>query len=118
MDPVPQLVRILFVENHAVFAATVAAEFLADHEVTVVSTVAAARELLSEAAFEVVLLDYDLDDDKGDALVPDILCLDVRPKVIGISARPEGNAAILAAGADAVCEKLRFGEVGSLLADG
>ena len=38
--------RILFVENHEVFAATVIAEFLAGADVTVVSSVAAASSVI------------------------------------------------------------------------
>lgn len=67
--------------------------------------------LCSNVPFDVVLVDYDLDDGKGDDLVRELMSRVTRPEIIGISARPEGNAALRAAGADAVCSKLRFSEV-------
>ena len=98
-----------------VFAATVIASFLAEHDVTVVASVAAARTLLREGAYELILVDYDLDDEKGDALVRALATTHPRPRIIGVSARPEGNDALFAAGADAVCNKLRFSKVVGIL---
>lgn len=61
--------RILFVENHEVFAGTVCRTFLPGHEVQVVPSITRAMALLVEQTFDVVLTDYDLDDGKGDQLV-------------------------------------------------
>jgi DNA-binding response OmpR family regulator len=69
--------KILFVENHAVFAANVVREFLSRHAVTVVPSIAAARQARVAASFDVVLVDYDLDDGKGDEFVRE-LCASVR----------------------------------------
>jgi DNA-binding response OmpR family regulator len=80
-------VNILFVENHARFARIVTQQFLSAHAVTRVTSLAAAREILNSAIFDVVLLDYDLDDGKGDVL----------------------------AGADAVCGKLQFSGIARVL---
>jgi hypothetical protein len=44
--------RVLFVENHRVFAETVACEFLGDHDVVIVSTVAAAFAELGARSFD------------------------------------------------------------------
>jgi hypothetical protein len=55
-------VQILFIENHVVFAATVVMKFLGQHSVTVVPSLQAAREALRAGAFDVMLVDYDLDD--------------------------------------------------------
>lgn len=63
--------HILFAENHTVFAKTVIAQFLAAHEVSVAPSLADARRRLSERFFDVLLIDYDLDDGKGDELVRD-----------------------------------------------
>ena len=65
--------------------------------------------------FDVVLIDYDLDDGKGDALVSQLRTADPRPRIIGVSARPDGNSALLAAGADTVCEKGDFRRIRSVL---
>ena len=102
--------KILFVENHAVFAKTVTDLFLNGHDVVVVASLAAARHQLAED-FDVVLVDYDLDDGKGDELVSELRTADRRPRIVGVSARPDGNSALLAAGADAVCSKGEFSRI-------
>jgi PleD family two-component response regulator len=61
--------RILFVENHAVFAQTVASTFLAEHSVEVVPTVSAALAAVGAREYDAALVDYDLDDGKGDEFV-------------------------------------------------
>jgi CheY-like chemotaxis protein len=60
--------RILFVENHQVFAHTVIEQFLSNHEVVLVATVAEAKQALT-TSFDVVLVDYDLPDGKGTEVV-------------------------------------------------
>jgi DNA-binding NarL/FixJ family response regulator len=108
-------VRLLWIENHPVFARIAARQFLAAHELTVVPSLAAARLALAAAAFDAVLLDQDLDDGKGASLVAFIHALPARPVVIATSSHEAGNQALLAAGADAVCPKLRFSEIESVL---
>src|SRR5205814_767755 len=61
--------NILFVENHPLFAETVTRQFLSQHCVTVAPSLSAARQALVDAAFDVLLVDYDLDDGKGDELI-------------------------------------------------
>lgn len=56
--------NILYVENHAAFAETVKQKFLSQHFVTVVPTLSAAREKIRANVFDVLLVDYDLDDGK------------------------------------------------------
>jgi 1-acyl-sn-glycerol-3-phosphate acyltransferase len=51
-----QFTAILFVENHHVFADIVVAQFLADHDVVIVSKVSAARPLLSHSTFHAALI--------------------------------------------------------------
>ena len=58
--------NILYVENHAVFAASVVHQFLSQHSVTVVSGLSAAHRALKDGNFDLLLVDYDLDDGKGD----------------------------------------------------
>ncbi len=61
--------RILLLENHVTFATTVIATILHDHDVVHVTTVAEALRALAHAAFDVALVDYDLDDEKGSNFV-------------------------------------------------
>jgi CheY-like chemotaxis protein len=109
-------VRLLWVENHAVFARLAGRQFLAGHALTVVGSLASAREALAKRAFDAVLLDYDLDDGKGAALVDVIRQLPAAPVVIAASAHEEGNGLLLAAGADAACPKGSFAQIGAVLA--
>ena len=107
--------RLLWVENHAVFARVAGRQFLAGHELTVVPSAAAAKAALAAHSFDAVLVDFDLDDGKGAALIEFVRQLPVRPAVVAASAHEDGNAALLAAGADAVCPKARFAEIEAVL---
>jgi CheY-like chemotaxis protein len=109
-------VRLLWVENHAVFARTAGRQFLAGHELTIVPSLALAREALVGGTFDAVLLDYDLDDGKGASLVEFLRQLPTAPVVVATSAHEDGNGLLLAAGADTVCPKGRFAEIGAVLA--
>ncbi|HYH63249.1 MAG TPA: hypothetical protein VD866_00980 [Urbifossiella sp.] len=107
--------RILWVENHAVFVRMAGRQFLAGHDLTVVPSVSAATAALSETAFDAVLVDYDLDDGKRTDVVAFTRQLDPRPRVLAVSAHDDGNAALLAAGADAACPKTRFAAIAGVL---
>ena len=107
--------RLLWVENHAVFVHVAGRQFLSAHELTVVPSLAAAREALAAEAFDAVLLDYDLDDGKGAELVALVRQLPGRVAVVAASSHEGGNAALLAAGADAACPKAQFAEIESVL---
>ncbi len=54
--------RILYVENHEVFAANVIRQFLSRHSVTVAPSLSAARQALVTGSFDLLLVDYDLDE--------------------------------------------------------
>src|SRR5262245_9852078 len=98
--------RLLWVENHSGFARVAARQFLAGHAVTVVPSLAEARAALAGGSFEVVLIDYDLDDGKGEDLVRELRFAPGRPWVVAASSHEAGNRALVEAGADAVCGKL------------
>jgi len=100
------------VENHTRFATTVVRQFLFAHDVEVVPSLAAA---LRAGPAEVTLVDYDLDDGKGDELIRRLRRDGHRGRIIAISAHAEGNAALVAAGADAVCAKSDFPRITGLL---
>jgi DNA-binding response OmpR family regulator len=103
--------NILYVENHAIFAEQVCRQFLTAHQVNVVSSLAAARQALAAGDYELLIVDYDLDDGKGDELVR--ACRVMRPdlKIIAGSSHEAGNAALLKAGASAVCGKMEFDRI-------
>lgn len=103
--------RILFVENHAIFAQTIASTFLAGHRVLVVPSIAQAETALLQSSFEVALVDYDLDDGKGDVVVRRLRAMSFKGPIIAVSSHELGNEKLLAAGADALCPKLEFGRI-------
>ena len=107
--------KILYVENHARFARIAVATFLNAHDVEIQPSVAAALKTLKFKVFDAILVDYDLDDGKGDVVVQVAAPLQPRPRIIAVSAHEEGNAALVVAGADAVCGKLRFASIGQFL---
>jgi CheY-like chemotaxis protein len=108
-------VRILWVENHIHFARIAGKTFLGAHELTVVPSIAAAKDGLADGTFDAVLLDYDLDDGKGTELLAFIRALPGSPRVIATSSHDDGNGALLAAGADAVCPKTKFAAIEATL---
>jgi DNA-binding response OmpR family regulator len=108
--------KILYVENHAVFAAQVCQQFLSAHTVRVVPTLAAARDALGGDNYDLLIVDYDLDDGKGDELVRACRVLHPKLKIIAGSAQEAGNAALVKAGASAVCGKMEFDKIGKAIA--
>lgn len=107
--------RILYVENHSVFADNVTRQFLSKHTVTVAPSLSKAREILSSHEFDWALVDYDLDDGKGDILVREIRESAAPIAIIGVSSHDEGNAALREAGAKAICSKMQFNQIQSVI---
>lgn len=103
--------NILYVENHAVFAENVKRQFLSRHLVTIVPSLSAARQMLKDGIFDLLLVDYDLDDGKGDVLVRELRASGCRTVIIGVSSHNEGNTALVQAGANAVCGKTEFDQI-------
>ena len=97
------------------FAATVIREFLSRHAVTVVPGIAAARQARVAGSFDAVLVDYDLDDGKGDEFVRELRADDEGVVIVGVSSHDEGNAALRRAGASAICSKMEFDEIENVL---
>ncbi|MEZ6139329.1 MAG: response regulator [Zavarzinella sp.] len=106
--------RILWVENHLIFAHVAGRQFLASHEVLIVPTIAEARKVLKTEMFDVVLLDYDLDDGKGTELVKEIKQFQ-NVALIAVSSHTEGNNLLKSAGADHSCTKLHFHEIAKVI---
>ena len=103
--------KILYVENHAVFAATVIRQFLSKHSVTIAPSLSSARQALDAGCFDLLLVDYDLDDGKGEELVTELNATGKSIPVIGVSSHEAGNTALLRAGAVAVCGKMEFDRI-------
>jgi len=93
----------------------VARQFLAGHEVTVVPSIGAARDAISRELFDAALVDFDLDDGKGDVLVRELRRQFPALVVIATSSHEAGNQALSGAGAHAVCSKLQFNLIQSVL---
>lgn len=106
--------RILLVEDHEVFAAVVTEQFLGGHEVVLVRTVAEGI-VVDPTAFDLALVDFDLPDGKGDAVVEALRARHAGLTIVGISSHRPGNDALRRAGADAVCAKADFAELPALL---
>ena len=103
--------RILWVENHPRFVAVVRQQFLAGHELTVVPSIEAARAAADGGTFDAALVDFDLDDGKGDVLVRELRERFPGLAIVATSSHEEGNQALAAAGANAVCGKLEFDRI-------
>jgi DNA-binding response OmpR family regulator len=107
--------RILFVDNHAEFTATVVDYFLHAHEVVVTPTLVDAKVQFQTTPFDIVLVDYDLDDGKGDELVTWVRSSGSATPLVAVSSEDAGNAALVAAGANVVCAKVDFPKIKDVL---
>jgi DNA-binding response OmpR family regulator len=103
--------NILYVENHAVFAENVKQQFLSGHSVTIVPSLSVARKKMADENFDLLLIDYDLDDGKGDELVRELRVSGSQITVIAVSSHNEGNTALVKAGATTVCSKMEFDNI-------
>lgn len=107
--------RLLWVENHDLFVRMAGRQFLTDHDLQVVPSIAEALASIAAESFDALLVDYDLDDGKGAELIEHIRDHFSSLPVIAVSAHAEGNAALLTAGADAACPKCQFSEIETFL---
>jgi len=107
--------RILYVENHETFARIVIQEFLHSYEVFVAPGLEQARALLHTSRFDLALVDYDLDDGKGDELVRELKACYPDIPAIAASSHDMGNAALTAAGAVAICAKTSFAGIRTII---
>jgi len=106
--------ELLWVEDHSQFV-RFALPFLAGHSVSVVPSLSAARAALAERRFDVVLVDFDLQDGKGTELITDLIGTAGRPVIVATSSHVEGNEAMVRAGADGACGKLEFVRIPGVL---
>ena len=107
--------RILYVEDHIPFASRVCQLFLPGHRVTVVPGILAARAALEAASFDLVLVDFDLLDGKGNVVVREVLERLPGMPIIAVSSHEPGNQALVAAGAVAICSKPEIAILGQVI---
>ncbi len=108
--------KILRVENHGTFVRVANQHFLKPHTLTITPTVWEAIARLSSESFDLIILDFDLDDGKGTEVLDFLRTLPKAPPVIAASSHTEGNNAMLAAGAKGVCTKHQFAEIEKVIA--
>ena len=65
--------------------------------------------------YDLLLVDYDLDDGKGDQVVRFARRRRSEIKIIGVSSHEEGNQALQFAGADTICSKLEFDGIATVI---
>ena len=109
--------KILWIENQESFVRIALKQFLSEHAVTVVPSLAAARAALSINTYDLALVDYDLDDGKGTEVVSEIRSQGGTTPMIATSSHERGNALLLAAGANAVCNKMHFKYISQVIND-
>lgn len=107
--------KILFVENHPVFAKAVIKEFLADHQVHVVPGIKSAIDFYTSQKCDLVLVDYDLDDGKDCVFISKQRALGDGIPIIAVSSHDPGNQSLLRAGANAMCPKMQFKNVNHVI---
>ena len=108
--------KILLIDNHIPFVQVAIEQFLSEHEVITVSTLRDARQMARQHIFDAVLVDYDLDDGKGDEIVRELRAGAFGKKIVAISSHDIGNRKLTDAGADVTCSKVDFEKIGAILA--
>lgn len=107
--------KILFLENHSHFSKAVIREFLSEHEVDVFPSIELAKQAVVSTSYDVALVDYDLDDGKGDEFVKYIMQSRVDLPAIAVSSHEIGNKKIMEAGATMICSKMEFRNISRIL---
>lgn len=107
--------KILYIENHMIFAKTVCELFLTNHDVTISPAISESKLLLKEQVYDLVIIDYDLDDGKGDVITTWIKKSFPGLKIIAASSHDDGNEKMLSVGADSVCPKHNFKNINSVI---
>ena len=107
--------NILYVENNLNFFNAVRREFLSEHNIVNFPTIKEALAELHEKKFDLILVDYDLDDGKGVELVREIRKTNSELPIIAVSSHEKGNNEMINSGADAYCAKLKFKHINAII---
>tara|TARA_Y100000588_G_C13578254_1_gene637567 strand:- start:153 stop:497 length:345 start_codon:yes stop_codon:yes gene_type:complete len=109
--------KILLIEDLDLFAAYLTSMFLGEHEVSRARSAAEAISIAREGDFDLFLVDYDLEGDKGTDFVEWLRGEAAKSApVIAISARSVGNEKLEKAGANARCAKLEIARIQQVIA--
>jgi DNA-binding NarL/FixJ family response regulator len=105
----PQAIRVLIVEDHAIFREAVASEFEREPDFEIIGQAASlteARQLLEGA--DVAILDLGLPDGSGADLIPELRAANPRGQVLVLSATcdPALASGAIEHGATAVLDKM------------
>lgn len=103
--------KLLYIENHPIFAKTVCQSFLKEHDIDIIPSIKEAAQKIRNEDYDIVLVDYDLDDGKGDEITKLIRSIRPNTKIIAVSSHKEGNDKIFNAGAHAICGKMEFQKI-------
>ncbi|VUD65033.1 Regulator of RpoS [Thalassocella blandensis] len=103
--------KLLYLENHPHFLRAVTQEFLYEYEVVAVSSIRQAKEAITDEQFDLILVDFDLDGEKGDEFVKFLRAQHYECPIIAVSSHEKGNEALMQAGANAQCSKMTFSKV-------
>ena len=107
--------KLLFVEHHSIFAPPAMIHFLSAQQATVVPSLSAARANLAADQCDLLSMDYDLADGKGEELVRALREAGNKILTIGVSAREAGKVALLPAGVNEICSKMEFNRIQELI---
>ena len=97
--PEPDTVRVLVVDDHQMFAASLAQALQAEPDLLVVAqatSIAAARDLLASAVPDVVLLDHRLPDGDGVAAIADLRRIRPSAKIVVLTASTSDRVLVAA----------------------
>ena len=107
--------KILYVENNPSFADVVCKCFLKDYDVTIEPTVQGAKERIEQCCFDILLVDYDLDDGKGNEFINYVKQQKYQSFIIAVSSHKEGNEKLKVAGANCICAKSQFSHITKII---
>ena len=107
--------KILFIENNIKFVKIVIKQFLSDYEVSNVVSVFDAKQELMFGDYDLILVDYDLDDGKGVEVVNFVKEKKINIHIIAVSSHEEGNDLLKKAGAEAICSKMQFKNINEII---
>lgn len=90
-------------------------KFLSEFHVTIVPSIKSATEAVNQSSFDIALVDYDLDDGKGDEFIAYLIRAGIDLPCIAVSSHENGNSALVKAGAVSVCSKMHFSKIASVV---
>ena len=109
--------KILLVEQHAQFANVVIDQFMKDLNIEIQTSLQDAWTALSDGEFDVALISDKYDDGTGEELLTSIKSNNLTVKTVAIAAYEDSNLKLRDAGADAICSKMDFSDIQTVIKD-